>query len=118
MISFTQIKQLNGEPYVDFIARLSQNLNIIVSQTGLKDMPMQVLTYDNANSKSKKAIQPLKTQGAPLEKYLKVCQNIGSKPYKIQLLAQSLSKANKTDIKCHQCEKLGHIKIDCKEKRR
>ena len=118
LISFTQIKQLNGEPYVDFIARLSQNLNIIVSQTGLKDMPMQVLTYDNANSKSKKAIQPLKTQGAPLEKYLKVCQNIGSKPYKIQLLAQSLSKANKTDIKCHQCEKLGHIKIDCKEKRR
>ena len=26
-ISFTQIKQSDGEPYVDFIARLHQNLN-------------------------------------------------------------------------------------------
>ena len=46
-------------------------------------MLMQVLTYDNANSKCKKVIQPLKTQGAPLEKFLKVFQDIGSKPYKI-----------------------------------
>ena len=55
-ISFTQIKQSDGEPYVDFIARLSQNLNKIVSQPGLRDMLMQVLIYDNANSKCKKVI--------------------------------------------------------------
>ena len=60
-------------------------------------------------------IQSLKAQSAPLEEYLKVCQDIGSEAYKMQLLAQALSKANKkTDMKCHQCEKLGHIKIDCK----
>ena len=33
----------------------------------------------------------------------------------MQLLAQALSKANKrTDMKCHQCGKLGHIKKVCK----
>ena len=54
LISFTQIKQSNGEPYVDFIARLHQNLNKTVSQSDLRDM--QVLAYDNANSKCKKVI--------------------------------------------------------------
>ena len=29
LVSFTQIKQSNGEPYVDFIAKLHQNLNKI-----------------------------------------------------------------------------------------
>ena len=70
-ISFTQIKQSNGEPYVDFIARLHQNLNKTVSQPGLRDMLMQVLAYDNAISECKKVIQPLKAQGAPLEEYRK-----------------------------------------------
>ena len=78
MISFTQIKQSNGEPDVDFIARLHQNLNKTVSQPGLRDMLMQVLAYDNANSGCKKTIQPLKAQVAPLEEYIKFCQDIGS----------------------------------------
>ena len=93
MISFTQIKQSNGEPYVDFIARIHQNLNKTVSQPGLTDLLMQVLAYDSANSQCKKVIQPLKAQGAPLEEYLKACQDIGSDPYKMQLLAQALSKS-------------------------
>ena len=109
-VSFTQIKQSNGESFVDFLARLHQNLNKTVSQPGLRNLLMQVLAYDNANSECKKAIQPLQAQGAPLEEYLKVCQDIGSEPYKMQLLAQALSKANKkTDMRCHQCGKLGHI---------
>ena len=75
---------------------------------------MTMLTQD-----VKKVIQPIKAQGAPLEEYFKICQDIGSEPYKMQLLAQALSKANKkTDMRCHQCGKLGHIKTDCKGRRR
>ena len=110
-ISFTQIELSNGDTYVDFIARLCQNLNKTVAQPGLRNLLMQVLAYENANSECKKVIQPLKAQGAPLEEYLKVCQDIVSEPYKMQLPAQVLSKANKkTDMRCHQHEKLGHIK--------
>ena len=65
----------------------------------------------------KKVIQPLKAQGAPLEEYLKVCQDIGSEQCKMQLLAQALSKAW-MGMRCHQCGKLGHSKIDCKGRRR
>ena len=71
LISFTQIKQSNGEPYVDFIARLCQNLNKTVSQHGLRDMLMQVLAYHNPKSKFKKVMQTLKAQGAPLKNILK-----------------------------------------------
>ena len=75
---------------------------------------MTMLTQD-----VKKVIQPIKAQGAPLEEYFKICQDIGSEPYKMQLLAQALSKANKkTDMRCHQCKNLGYIKIDCKGRRR
>ena len=49
-ISFTQIKQSNGEPYADFIVRLRQNLNKTVSQPALRDILMQVLALDGANS--------------------------------------------------------------------
>lgn len=66
-ISFTQIKQSNGVSYIDFIARLHQNLNKTVLQHGLRDLLVQVLAYDNAISECKKVIQPLKAQGAPLE---------------------------------------------------
>ena len=59
-VSFTQIKQSNGETYVDFIPRPHQNLTKTVSQPGLRDLLMQVLAYDNANSECKKATQPLK----------------------------------------------------------
>ena len=76
--SFTQIKQSNGKIYVHFIARLHQNLNKTVSQPGLRGLLMQVLAYDNANSECKKVIQPLKAQGASLEEYFDVCQDIGS----------------------------------------
>ena len=92
-ISFTQIKHSTGEPHVDFFAGLHQHLNNTVSQPGLRDLLMQVLAYDSANSQCKKVIQPLKAQGAPLEEYLKACQDIGSDPYKMQLLAQALSKS-------------------------
>ena len=77
LVSFTQIKQSNGEPYGDFIAKLHQNLNKIVLQPALRDLLKQVLAYDNANSECKKAIQPPKAHGASLQEYLKVCRILG-----------------------------------------
>ena len=47
-ISFTQIELSNGDTYVDFIARLCQNLNKTVAQPGLRDLLKQVLAYDSA----------------------------------------------------------------------
>ena len=113
--SFTQVRQSNGDTYVDFIARLRKNLMSSVSHPNLRDMLLQLLAYDNANSECQKALQPLKAQESNLEDYIKACHDTGSEPYKMQLLAQALSKGKKDNkIKCHGCRKLGQMKKDCK----
>ena len=90
---------------------------ITIAQTELRDMLLPMLAYDNANSECQKVLQSLKAQGKPLEDYIKVCPDIGSEPYKMQLLAQTLSKGKKDNkIKCHGCRKLGHMQKDCKIK--
>ena len=61
-----------------------------VAQTELRDMLLPMLAYDNANSECQKVLQPLKAQGKPLEDYIKACHDIGSEPYKMQLLAQAI----------------------------
>ena len=69
--SSVNVKQSNGETYTDFIAQLKQNLVRTVAQTELRDMLLPMLAYDNANSECQKVLQPLKTQGKPLEDYIK-----------------------------------------------
>ena len=101
--SFVNVKQSNGESYTDFIARLKQNLVRIVAQTELRDMLLPMLAYDNANSEYQKGSQPLKAQGKPLKDYIKACHDIGSEPYKMQLLTQAITglkqQANQ-QVKC------------------
>ena len=68
------------------------------------------------NEKKRKK-EKKKAQGSNLEDYIKTCHDIGSEPYKMQLLAQPLSKGKKDNkIKCHGCGKLGQMKKDCKIK--
>ena len=43
------------------------------------------------NSECQKVLQPLKTQGKPLEDYIKACHDIGTEPYKMQLLVQAIT---------------------------
>ena len=74
-----------------------------VAQIDLRDMLLPMLAYGNANSECQKGLQPLKTQGKPLEGYIKACHDIGSEPYKMQLLAQAITglkqQANQ-QVKC------------------
>ena len=87
--SFVNVKQSN-ETYTDFIVQLRQNLVSTVAQIELRDMLLLMLAYDNVNSECQEVLQPLKTQGKSLEDYIKACHDIGSEPYKMQLLAQAI----------------------------
>ena len=94
-----------------------QNLVRIVAQIELRDMLLPMLAYDKANSECQKVLQPLKVQGKPLEDYIKVCHDIGSEPYKMQLLAQAImglkQQANQ-QVKCFSCDERGHVQKNCK----
>ena len=88
-----------------------------IAQTELRDMLLPMLAYDNVNSECQKVLQSLKAQGKPLEDYIKVCPDIGSEPYKMQLLAQAITglkqKVNQQVI-CFSCGKRGHVQKNCK----
>ena len=88
-----------------------------VAQTELRDMLLPMLAYDNANSECQKVLHPLKAWGKLLEDYIKVCHDIGSEPYKIQLLAQAitgLKQQTNQQVKCFSCGKRGHVQKNCK----
>ena len=82
----------------------------------LRKLLLQTLSFENANTECKKALGPLKAQGASLEEYIKACADIGSEQYKANLLAaalQSFCKQNHT--KCFKCGKIGHMRKDCRK---
>ena len=115
--SFVNVKQSNEEPCTDFITQLRQNLVRTIAQIELRDMLLLMLAYDNTNSECQKVLQPLKTQGKPLEDYIKACHDIGSEPYKMQLLAQAitgLKQQTNQQVKCFSCGKRGHVQKNCK----
>ena len=76
-----------------------------------------MLAIDDANSECQKALQPLKAQGKPLEDYLKACHDIGSEPYKMQILFQAIKGLKlqvNQQVKCFSCGKKGHVQKNCK----
>lgn len=76
------------EKHTDFIARLTNNLQKTVANPELRELLMRMLAFDNANFECQKVLQPLKAKGKPLEEHIKACHDIGSEPYKMQLLAK------------------------------
>ena len=53
-----------------------------------------------------------KVQGKPLEDFIKACHDIGSEPYKMQLLTQAimgLKQQASQQVKCFSCGKRGHV---------
>ena len=88
-----------------------------VAQIELRDMLLPIFAYDNANSECQKVLQPLKAQGKPLEDYIKACHDIGSEPYKMQLLTQAITglkqQANQ-QVKCFSSGKRRHVQKNCK----
>lgn len=114
---FSKFKQGLNEFYVDFVVRLQDNLRKTVAHPELRDLLLQMLAYDNANTECQRVLRPLKATGARMEDYIKACADIGSPTYQANLLATAVkgkSRKNAGNLKCFGCSRQRHMKKDCR----
>lgn len=65
--SFTKIIQGPNEAFNDFLKRLTSAVNRIVSDSGVRQILIKSLAFENANSDCKRVIRPLKARSAPID---------------------------------------------------
>nr|CAA40317.1 GAG [Feline immunodeficiency virus] len=114
-----QLRQGAKEDYSSFIDRLFAQIDQEQNTAEVKLYLKQSLSIANANADCKKAMSHLKPEST-LEEKLRACQEIGSPGYKMQLLAEALTKVQVVQSKgsgpvCFNCKKPGHLARQCRE---
>ena len=66
--SFTKIIQGSGEGFTYFCQRLVSSVNKVVSDPDERQVLIETLVYENANTECKNDIRPLKVQAAPMDR--------------------------------------------------
>nr|P31821.1 RecName: Full=Gag polyprotein; Contains: RecName: Full=Matrix protein p15; Short=MA; Contains: RecName: Full=Capsid protein p24; Short=CA; Contains: RecName: Full=p1; Contains: RecName: Full=Nucleocapsid protein p13; Short=NC [Feline immunodeficiency virus (isolate TM2)]AAA43072.1 gag protein [Feline immunodeficiency virus] len=117
-----QLKQGAKEDYSSFIDRLFAQIDQEQNTAEVKLYLKQSLSIANANPDCKRAMSHLKPEST-LEEKLRACQEVGSPGYKMQLLAEALTRVQTVQTKgprlvCFNCKKPGHLARQCKEAKR
>ena len=74
--SFSNIKQKPEEPYEDFLSRLTEVVNRVISNSELANIETKQLAFENANSTCQAILHPVKKTGI-LKDYIRQCADIG-----------------------------------------
>jgi hypothetical protein len=54
---------------------------------------IEIFTFENANTKCKRAIRPLKGKGAPIDKWIKETTGIGSQEHHVNIIWQIIVRS-------------------------
>ena len=108
-VSFQKIVQGPKEPYAEFTAQLQEAVHRQVRNAEVADVILELLAYDSANMDCKKVMNPFKGK-AGLKDYVKLCQGVGTKSFKTDLLAQTMAglPLPKFPSTCIHCGKPEH----------
>lgn len=76
----SNISQSNSESYVDFVAKLQDNLRKTIPQADPRDCLLNSLTFDKASSECQRVIIicPLGAAGESSGDYARTCRDVGS----------------------------------------
>ena len=74
--SFSNVKQKPEEPYEDFISRLAEAVNRVISNTEAASILIKQLAFENANSTCQAILRPIKKTGEIID-YIRQCADVG-----------------------------------------
>ena len=68
--SFTKVIQGPKEVFAGFLQRLTSAVNRMIPNSEARQIIIESLAFENANSLCKRIIRPLKARSAPLEEWI------------------------------------------------
>ena len=75
--SFSNIKQRPEEPYEDFVSRLIEGINRVISSTEASEILIKQLAFENANSTCQAILRPKKKKSGGVGDYIRQCADVG-----------------------------------------
>ncbi|MDP1340617.1 hypothetical protein, partial [Klebsiella variicola] len=74
--ALSDIKQKSEEPFEDFVSRLSEAVQRIISDSEAAKLLTKHLAFENANSTCQAILRPVRRTGS-LTDYMKQCADVG-----------------------------------------
>ena len=74
--SFSNIKQKPEEPYEDFVSRLTEAINRVISSTEASEILIKQLAFENANSTCQAILHPIRKSGQ-VGDFIRQCVDAG-----------------------------------------
>lgn len=115
--SLSTIRQGPKEAFTDFLQRLTPAVNRIASDPEIRQLIIEVLAFEKANSECKRVIRPLKARSAPIAEWIRNTADIGSHTSDETSIEEIIAKGlrKRQTVKCLGCGKQGHFKRDCRQ---
>ena len=79
--SFTKVTQGPKETFTDFSQRLISAANRMISDPEVRQILIECLAFENANSECKRVMMPAKARSTPIDECIRQTVDIGSHTY-------------------------------------
>ena len=104
---------------MNFLQRLTKAVQIGIPDPDTRRIMIENLAYENANSECKRILWPLRLRSAPLEEWVLHTLDVDTFDYGTEAWVEeaiSNGKRRHQNTKCFNCDKMGHMKRNCKQR--
>lgn len=109
--SFTNIRQGLQEPYMKFIETLKDALDKQVENEEARQILLQKLAIENANTDCQKVLRPLKNP--TVVQMIEECNRVGTTEHQAVAMAAAFANIKLSQQTCFTCGRPGHFKRQC-----